>query len=157
MVLMSWDRGSPGMRHLVLTGVLAFVAGLALGAGLEPAGPAAAVILPAQAEPERASNERLLTVAPGQAIDLAIRATGEPLEVHVRMFDGASVDGLLYGPADCGIVGFSTNVIALSTSGQTILDARCGPVPAGDHVLRIETAASAYLASIRLANATFPA
>ena len=147
------------MRHLVLTGVIAFVAGLALGAGVpgDEAPPAAAAVVHSETPATPESNEQLLAVAPGQAIELKVRATGEPLEVHVRMFDGASVDGLLYGPGLCGAVEFSTNVIALSTSGQTILYARCGPVSAGDHVLRIETAASAYLASIRLANATFPA
>jgi hypothetical protein len=117
-----------------------------------------AVVAPHSPEPARAeTDEVLLVVAPGQTYDFALRSNGGPLKVWVRLYDGASLGGSLSGPGKCEQVGFSTNVIALSTSGQVIAVGHCGPVPAGLHTIRITSGSSSFVGSLHAANATFVA
>ena len=162
MVLITKAAGSTPMRSLPV--LLALAAGMAVALAGPAPDPGTLPAAAAEEKPATAmgplagdADEVLVAMVPGDSYDLAIQSDGRPLEVVVRLHDGASLGGALSGPGWCAKEEFSTNVIALSTSGEVIAWGRCGPVAPGAHVLHIDGGSSAFVGTVRLLNATFAA
>jgi hypothetical protein len=137
MVLICRDAGSKAMRPWLLATV-----------GI--------VVLVASASPAAAAptDERLIAVTPNETYEFPILAQGKAVVVTIVLHDGASHGGVLSGPGLCKGASLSTNVIAVSTSGQRLVRAECGVLPAGRHLLHFDSGASAFVGAIRVVNAT---
>lgn len=150
---------------------LAVLVTLVAGAAATLGGPASDAVRPeagvAQAAPAGQvaalgplvgdEDEVGMLITPGDSFDLAFRSSGEPVEVVVRLYNGASLGGVLSAPGLCQRQEFTTHVIGMSTSGQVLAWGQCGPIPAGIHSLHIEGGGSAFVGSVQLLNATFVA
>lgn len=102
--------------------------------------------------PLDSADEVHLAFVPGNSYAFSLESRGDPVTLVVRLRDGASFGGVLHSP--CRDVAFSTNVIALSTSGQSVARATC-PLLAGEHRFTVDAGESAFLGSVQLVNATF--
>jgi hypothetical protein len=99
-------------------------------------------------------DEREVVMMPHSPYEYTLKSQGGTVRIELGLYNGMSRDLVFDGPGKCDGVGQSIVIIGVSTYGNTLVHLKCD-LNAGQHVLHVDSAGSAFRGVLRIDGAQF--